>query len=341
MNENKRNRLKRQYLKICVGLFLVIVTLLLLHLTRAPYEINVDIEQFPTLDTGVYQDLFPEETASAMEAELRSAEQEYLEGMEQLEQEIKRINQEENKFSLLSLFIAVGFLGYSLVELVIIIRSPKREEVHESSILSSMIKEVRRMIFTPRYSELVLFLMSLTFLILFFTSPTMRSDAERFNPDSLVLNNPFGYFVLAIFSLGMFFSIYHAFSRKPKTTFQKWTMLYFAVFANASSGLISGVQILQDTQGVLIVFPFWNITNAILLMSLYRSGEINIGNIQNEEVSLPQILFGSLIVIALLSFCQYVLNWHWATIFSVCVIYATNLTYVSRLFLSLFQRNVP
>ncbi len=174
----------------------------------------------------------------------------------------------------------------------------------------------------PRYDELTLFAMSVAFLLLLWINPEMRrnlSQAKLFVRD--------GRIILFIFlaALGMAFSLFGIFFKRPKPEVVKWPMLIFAVAVTAGTGIYAGYVAIKDTHSWLIVFPAWNIVNGLLLLFLLRAGLIAPDCIIDGAAKLSQLVITVLTVGLLLGLCQYVFELHWAISYSICIGYTMGL----------------
>lgn len=179
--------------------------------------------------------------------------------------------------------------------------------------------------FLPTFSELSLFMMSLSFLLVLFFSKSMRSGLFKFltGPRS----DPRIFMLLVFFGAGLALSIFHVFTEREKTNPEKYAMLFFAVVSNAVSGIFASVYILKqssDSPGILLLLPIWNIINCILLLISFRAGLINERNISDEDATHFEVLFGFLITVVIFIVCRFVFKLYWAITFSICVIYATS-----------------
>ena len=176
-------------------------------------------------------------------------------------------------------------------------------------------------LFIPRYNELALFLMSISFVLLFITHSDLR--AASFKPLFKDFNLR-AYIALVLFVLGIIFSLYHVFTTREKTDGEKAVMLFFAIFINGLSGIAAGMHMLKDYHGILIVFPIWNIVNGALLLAMYRFEFIDESSIVDDNATAFQVIFGSMVVVAVLIVCRFVFDMYWAITFSICIIYTTS-----------------
>jgi hypothetical protein len=136
------------------------------------------------------------------------------------------------------------------------------------------------------------------------------------------------YLFTVIFILGIIFSVYHVFIYRLKTEWEKIPMLVFAVYVNLFSGIAGGLHALKTSEGLLAIFPIWNIINGVLLYLMYRLDIVDTINIVDDDVSSFQIILGTTVVLIALALCHFVFNLYWAVTFSVCVSYATNINWI-------------
>jgi len=190
----------------------------------------------------------------------------------------------------------------------------------------------------PRYNELALFLMSISFILVFFAYDELQTILDKFFVDRFDLRL---FLLLVIFVLGMLLSLYHVFTERRKNDFEKRVMLVFAVFVNAFSGIAAGIHILTDAfdilsadasyiklvvDSILMLFPIWNMANGVLLLILLRLDIIGEQNITDENATRFQVLLGSLILLLVFLFCYTILKLHWTITFSICVASAADVS---------------
>lgn len=178
-------------------------------------------------------------------------------------------------------------------------------------------------LFIPRYNAITLFLMSLAFVLIFCTNAELRTGFhDLFFENKL---DPRIYIAFCLFVAGILFSLYHVFTARKRTDWEKIAMLFFAVFVNVLSGIAAGMHVLKDTYGVLVIFPVWNIINGVLLLIMYRLHIIDESSIVDDYATSFQVLLGSIVVVTALVACRFIFAIHWSITFSICVSYATNI----------------
>ncbi|MCE5211823.1 MAG: hypothetical protein LLG40_09745 [Deltaproteobacteria bacterium] len=183
--------------------------------------------------------------------------------------------------------------------------------------------------FIPQYDEISLFAMSMTCTFLFgvfLLSTTLNEFSEYYKTYNLSNFSDFRIILaIIVFFSGLTLSIYHAFTDRPKSSMEKYFMLFFAVILNAFSGFCAGAYALSRTTGWLVVFPILNIVNAVILLFMFRINIINEENIRDENASLLQIVFTAAVVFIMFVVCHYMYKLIWIQTLSICVVYATNI----------------
>lgn len=175
----------------------------------------------------------------------------------------------------------------------------------------------------PTYDELSLFLMSATFILLGLSNSTMREQIYgrlRLTSDIRI------YLLAAIFLAGTVFSLYHVFTKRSKTDFEKMTMLIFAVLTNAGTGILAGWYVIKngESHNWQLIFPIWNIANGALLLLMLRMKIIDESCISEHEAAPIQVILGLTAVFVVLVLCNFVFKLYWAITFSICIVYATS-----------------
>jgi hypothetical protein len=183
-------------------------------------------------------------------------------------------------------------------------------------------EERKHRFFIPYYDETTLFVMGVTFILLFLSSKTMRADLHK-----LIVHDFDVRIIICLlfFVVGMVFSILHAFSKREKNIGEKAAMLLFAVFVSAGTGIYAGRHMLETSVGWLIIFPIWNIINGVLLLLMLRMKVIGIDCISDSNAAGGQISLGLIAAIIIFICCQYFFKLHWAITYSICIAYTTSL----------------
>lgn len=198
-------------------------------------------------------------------------------------------------------------------------------------LLSNVWREIRNF-FVPKYNEYSVFFIALSIVLL----SCFNAELEKTIITSIkhiVDNAPIAFAsvpglvylvgVPSLFIAGLFLSIFHAFSRRHKTKTEKIIILFFTLSITGIAGIIAGMQVLNNGNGSLIVFPVLNILTSIF--NLYLIGFADEKMMDDSDASLPEIFLGSLVIIVAFLICEYKLGLHWSMTFSICVSFAMNI----------------
>jgi len=179
-------------------------------------------------------------------------------------------------------------------------------------------------LFVPHYDELSLFTMGFVCILLILAS----NPPHKWNIQNFTLSSD-GFGSLLIFLpllAGMCLCLFHAFSERKKSSFEKKLMIFFAAIINGFSGIWSGTYILVHSSGWgLSIFPIWNIISGYILLSMLRVSGIEEGCIGDENVPLVQALVGVIIIFGLFYICHIIFNLNWAATFSICIGWSTSI----------------
>ena len=108
-------------------------------------------------------------------------------------------------------------------------------------------------------------------------------------------------------------------------------MLLSAVIINAAGGIAVGMYFLEHPpDGLLILFPLWNIINGFLLLLMYRFDLMDEAIIVDDNAAPFELAAGVCVVLMTVAISTFVFELYWAVIFSMCMAYATNINALVR-----------
>lgn len=176
----------------------------------------------------------------------------------------------------------------------------------------------------PCYDELSLFVMSVSFLFIYFTNPDIQIQLyERVLSAPVVL----AAMLLIFFASGMTLSLYHAFSKRPKTEPEGLLMLYFGIIANYAAGIAAAIHIFREAGNwLLFILPALNIIYAVVPVVLGGATLIDDSYVSDNDATAAELVTGLAFLAVVIAVCQYYHGLYWAITFSVCVAYATGLS---------------
>jgi DNA-directed RNA polymerase subunit RPC12/RpoP len=175
----------------------------------------------------------------------------------------------------------------------------------------------------PAYDKLSLFLMAVTWIVLYLLNNPLRQKIHTF----LYEANDWRISLLALtIPAVLILCIYQVFTKRKKSDAERTIMLWFAITTNILIGIIAGIYLLRtaELRNWQLVFPVWNIVNAGLLYLMLEFNMINEKCIVDREATTFQIIFGILATSIIVLICNYIFNLHWSITFSICIAYTTS-----------------
>lgn len=206
----------------------------------------------------------------------------------------------------------------------------RNKPANERQVLSG--EDVRRFIrtwFAPRFDEITLYVLSLSFISLALYNPTLRDvlKAIFWNPD-LAFHDVFTLSLVGIpFIAGLLLPIYHAMVDKPKKSWEKQVMLFAAFLIFTQTGLLASIYLKNLSEpGVHWVFPFWNFLSAFGLAVLYRLNVVDDSIVGDDDAGSIQVLVATIAVGVCTYFFSEVTRYHGAIALSATISFATTVS---------------
>lgn len=174
----------------------------------------------------------------------------------------------------------------------------------------------------PRYDEVTLFVMSVSFVLLLATDQTLRSTAfavVRQIEDIRELIVP------TLFLGGLVLSVYHAWTKRRKSNLEQTIMLFFAVGLHFGASLVASAHLLENPSGgIHWIFPTWNVVSWMLLVLLWRFDVLDAtDSIGPDDAGRYQILIAMGLTLGLVLLGKYVADYHWTMTLSMTVAVAS------------------
>ena len=184
--------------------------------------------------------------------------------------------------------------------------------------ISKSEKKLRRFVkktgLIPKPTEASMFVMAVTLLLLIFSSPDLPQEIL-----STISNSSNGKVILIFIYIiiGIYLSIYHAFSSRKKTKFEIQTLKWFSVVTLIGVSISTAIYIFNTREFGYIVFATWNALQAILLMFL--SGKNHVGEyveLPKREARLNEVTIGFITVLVIIIVNKLIYHEHWSVTFS-------------------------
>lgn len=189
--------------------------------------------------------------------------------------------------------------------------------------------------FDIRFNESALYSMTFSFLLLFLLDDGMRQDMYTFirrlcGASGLAATLGILFFFVP-FGLGMALCVFHAFSKRIKSSFEKVLMLFFAVTISSGTGIYIGWYIVRGGGSLwLILFGIWNLVYSGLLIYQFESivlteKDFDGTYISGRNATIGEIILSSLSATAILLCSEYLMRFDWIISYSICITYTTSL----------------
>lgn len=189
-----------------------------------------------------------------------------------------------------------------------------------------LFKKFLKQYFGKRFDELSLYVMGLSILVIYFVD---RSFNDKLH-DYLSSTEDGRVFIILFFMLlGIFYSLYHAFSKTKKTKWQKTWMLYFAMTLQLFVAIFALVRSIQVKE-ISILFPLLNFFYIYISYQLYDSDIINEDDIDDKDASFLEIILATIILTCVISASYYLFKLHWIETLSTAVILANQVSNLSH-----------
>lgn len=173
----------------------------------------------------------------------------------------------------------------------------------------------------PRFTRASLFLTFLTSILVLATNSELSSELM-----SQVIKDEAGI-VLFLYIVAVLASAYYAFSNKKIAGINEIILIFYALFTNLIAN-IEAYWYLSDAGNAKYIFLLSINVGISFFMLLLFALDIKffMKSIEEKVFSKYSILLGVIIVIVIFLFSQYFLRNHWAVTFSICLVYALNIS---------------
>jgi hypothetical protein len=183
-----------------------------------------------------------------------------------------------------------------------------------------------------KYSELSTYLTALACAVIFFTHPNFRQSIAQLIqgiPSQGGITDLIAFLILGfIVILGFVLSLYHVFTSREKSSFEKYLMGAFTIGANATAAITAGFEEINSGSYTLIFFPLWNILIGLALIIQIRLKKFEVSD---ENASLLEVAVNSIALLVVFFITNYAFRLSWAIEFSVILFFSSFLIFVITL----------
>lgn len=181
-------------------------------------------------------------------------------------------------------------------------------------------------IFGKTFDELSLYVMSISTLLLYFVDKNFRNELHNY----LKYTDDLRVFMILIGMLiGIFYSLFHAFSRSKKKFSHKSWMLYFGMSLQFAVAMVALFYSLQ-TEHVSVVFPLLNYFSALISYYLFDYNIISEKDIKDTDATLLEVFLSTLIVGIVIIVSIYIFKVHWLETLSISILLGNQISSVTH-----------
>lgn len=183
------------------------------------------------------------------------------------------------------------------------------------------IKDTLRKWFAPSYDEVTLFVMGVSALLLFTIDPVMRGQVTAALE---LLQDPRLIWISLSFLIGLLLAIFHAFTDRDKSNFERRIILLFAINLHVITAFEAMIRHV-GTEPENHLFPLLNFFYALFLLALWRENVIDESCIDDDQASRLQIGIALVITYATLLVGYHLLKYHWTVTLSMTIALASTI----------------
>jgi hypothetical protein len=189
----------------------------------------------------------------------------------------------------------------------------------------------------PRFHEISMYLIALSFCWLFIFHPELRwgfymffTGFESMSPLFLSLG--------LIVTAGLLLSLIHAFIKRKKLAIEKIIMGWSILGISGVTSFFTGVEMLPSRSSIMAVLVAWNIIMSVLTLTQMGMQKYDIT--ENEATILEVILTTALLMVILFFLDSY-LHFSWAKTLSICIFYAYFIVLIAAWTINYFGIKIP
>lgn len=170
-------------------------------------------------------------------------------------------------------------------------------------------------LFAKAYDELALYIIGISFVLLFMIDPMIQVDFTEF-----IKNSKDGriYLILPVLFLGLVYSIGHVFTDSEKSESQKSLMIYFAMTLHLFMALF-GMYYSLETEEVSVFFPLINLIYAFIIYKV-DSDYIELFTVTDRNAKWFETLIATVLTFGSVVVCYYLLGLYWIETMSISII---------------------
>jgi len=189
----------------------------------------------------------------------------------------------------------------------------------------------------PRFHEITMYLIALSFCWLLFFHPELRFGYFMFLTGFQSMS-PYFVAVGLIVTGGLLLSLIHVFIKRKKFAFEKAIMGWSILGISSVTSFFAGAEMLTLRSSTMAILVTWNILMSVL--TIFQMGMQKYA-VSDENASFMEVLITTVILLVILLSADLYLHLSWATTLSICIFYSTFIVFITSLIVYYFDLQLP
>ncbi|NOT06253.1 MAG: hypothetical protein HOP27_16800 [Anaerolineales bacterium] len=189
----------------------------------------------------------------------------------------------------------------------------------------------------PRFHEISMYLIALSFCWLFLFHPELRLGYFIFF-SGFESMSPFFVTLGLIVTGGLLLSLIHVFIKRKKLAFEKAIMGWSVLGISGVSSFLVGVEMLPSRSSIMMILVTWNILTSILLLLQMGMQKYDISD---DDASFVEVIVTTVILVIILLLSDLYLHLSWAVTLSICIFYSTFIVFITTWVVYYFDLQLP
>jgi hypothetical protein len=189
----------------------------------------------------------------------------------------------------------------------------------------------------PRYHEISIYLIALSFCWLFLFHPEFRQGFFIFF-SGFGSMSPFFVALGLIVTAGLFLSLVNVFIKRKKSALEKAIMGWFVLSVSVVASFFVGVEMLNSRSSIKMILVVWNILMSVLLLLQMGTQKYDV---IDEDAPFVEIFATTAILFIVLYIADLYLRLSWAMTLSISIFYSTFIVFIITWIVYYFDLQLP
>lgn len=189
----------------------------------------------------------------------------------------------------------------------------------------------------PRFHEISMYLIALSFCWLLFFHPELRFGYFMFFTGFESMSPLFVTLGLLVTG-GLLLSLIHVFIKRKKFVLEKAIMGWSILGLSGVTSFFVGTEMLTSRSSTMMILVIWNIMMSVLLLLQMGMQKYDVSD---ENASFLEVFVTTMILFVVLLFADLYLRLSWAMTFSICIFYSTSIVFITAWIVDYFDLRIP